>query len=172
MRHLRTTTERAASLLMGLAILAACAYAALYAAGFRPVAVYSGSMEPSLPVGSLAFVETVRADDLRPGDVVTFTHPYRPGELVTHRIVAIADGAQGRVYRTKGDANAAPDPWAIRLRDKAGRLAFEIPRAGYALAYLRTREARTSLVALMAALALAGLLRAIWRPGAPSAERA
>lgn len=37
-----------ASLALGLAVLSVCLYAALFAAGYRAVAVYSGSMEPEL----------------------------------------------------------------------------------------------------------------------------
>jgi len=167
-RRLGTIAKGTAGLATGLAVLGAAAYAALFLAGYRPAVVYSGSMEPVLHVGSLALVESVPANRLRVGDVVTFGDPYRPGRLVTHRIVEIVERPEGGLaYRTKGDANAARDPWTISLPDRAGRLAFDVPYVGYGLWYAKTREARTLLILLMAALALGGLLRRIWRAEPP-----
>lgn len=148
----------------GLAVLAAFAYVALFLAGYKPVVVYSGSMEPGLPVGSLAFVESVPAEDVRVGDVVTFGDPYQPGRLVTHRVVQTAETpARELAFRTKGDANLERDPWTIALPDEAGRLAFDVPYVGYPLWYAKTREVRMGLILLVAGLVLAFLLQAIWR---------
>jgi signal peptidase len=154
-----------AGLLCGLAVLGAFAYAVLFLGGFRPVVVYSGSMEPELGVGSLAFVKSVPSDEIEVGDVITFTDPFQARRLVTHRVVEVVDRPEGGfAYRTKGDANAHRDPWAIALPAEAGRTTFDIPHVGYALWYAKTREARTLLIVLVAVLALAGLLRRIWRP--------
>jgi signal peptidase len=121
-------------------------------------------MEPTLGVGSLAIVEPAPAADLRVGDVITFSHPYAPGRLVTHRIVEVAPKSEagGRAFFTKGDANAQRDPWTVALPDGAGRLAFELPVAGHAFVYVKTREARTVLLAAVALIVLTALLRRIW----------
>lgn len=164
-----------AGLLAGLAVLVLLGYGVLLAAGYRPVAVYSGSMEPTLGVGSLAVVKPVPADELQVGDVITFSHPYLPGRLVTHRIVEIAPrgDAGGRAFRTKGDANPRRDPWAVALPGDAGRVSFEVPFAGYAFVYLKTREARTALLVAVALFVLIGLLRRIWSvPTAPAGKAA
>lgn len=156
--------KRTAGPVSGLAVLGAVAYALLFLAGYRPVVVYSGSMEPALEVGSLAFVERVPAAEVRAGDVITFADPSGRSRLVTHRVVAIVERpGGGHAYRTKGDANASRDPWAIALPDGAGRLAFDVPHVGYVLWYAKTREARTALVLVLAGLVLTLLLRAIWR---------
>ena len=169
---MRTTLARVARgtahLLMGVAVLAALSYAVLFAAGYRTLAVYSASMEPVLGVGSLAFVEPVPASELRVGDVITFTDPYRNDRLVTHRVAAMAMHEGRTVYRTKGDANAARDPWTIELPAEAGRVAFDVPYAGYALFHLRTPAARTILILFTSSLALLAVLRAIWRQPATS----
>ena len=47
--RLTTVLRRTAGLFTGLAVLAAVAYLTLFLAGYRPVAVYSGSMEPEPP---------------------------------------------------------------------------------------------------------------------------
>lgn len=154
----------AAGLVIGLAALGAVAYGLLFAAGYRPVVVYSGSMEPEVGVGALAFVERVPSERIGTGDVITFTDPYNPGRLVTHRVVETLERPEGGLaYRTKGDANASRDPWTIALPGDAGRLAFDVPYAGYALWYAKTREARTAVILLVSALVLVLLLRAIWR---------
>ena len=167
--------KRTAGLVSGLAVLAAVAYAILFVAGYRPVVVYSGSMEPTLGVGALAVVEHVPAAQVRGGDVLTFADPAQPGRLVTHRVVEVVQRPEGGLaYRTKGDANTDRDPWAIALPEDAGRLAFDVPYVGYALWYAKTREARTALVLVLAGLVLTVLLRAIWRredePAEPAQE--
>jgi signal peptidase len=162
---MRTTV----TLLAGVIVVAVFAYAALLVAGFRPVAVYSGSMVPKLRIGSVAVDRPVAASSVRVGDVITFTDPYVPGRLVTHRVIRIFHTATGAAYRTKGDANTSRDPWTIRLPDRVGRVQFSIPVAGYVLWYAHTREVRTALIALAAVLILAALLRRIWREEGPSA---
>ena len=159
-----------AGLLAGLVVVLVGAYAALQVAGYKPVAVYSGSMQPTLAVGSLAVDRPVSASKVRVGDVITFSDPYINGRLVTHRVVEILTTPHGLAYRTKGDANAARDPWTIRLPDRVGRVSFSVPFAGYALWYLHTREVRTALIAFAALLALTGLLRRIWREDAAAVE--
>ncbi|MGH3094024.1 MAG: signal peptidase I [Gaiellaceae bacterium] len=164
-RRLGTIAKGTAGLLCGLAVLGALAYAALLLAGYRPVVVYSGSMEPELGVGSLALVKSVPSTSIGVGDVITFADPYQPGRLVTHRVVEAVERPEGGLaYRTKGDANAHRDPWAIALPAQAGRTTFDVPYVGYALWYAKTREARTLLIVLVAVFTLSWLLRRIWRP--------
>lgn len=176
-QRLGKIAKRTAGLISGLAVLAAVAYGLLFLAGYRPVVVYSGSMEPTLGVGSLALVERVPSKQVRVGDVLTFADPAQRGRLVTHRVVEVVERPEGGLaYRTKGDANTHRDPWAIALPAEAGRLAFDVPYVGYALWYAKTREARTTLVFLLAGLVLTLLLRAIWRrddePAAPVQDQA
>jgi signal peptidase I len=85
---------------------------------------------------------------------------------VTHRVVQIVATKHGLAYRTKGDANPARDPWAIRLGGNVGRVAFQVPFAGYVLWYAHTREVRGALLALFVSFLLVGVLRRIWRSDA------
>jgi signal peptidase len=162
-RFLRTTARVTTALLAGAVVTLVAAYAVLLAIGFRPVAVYSGSMRPTLGVGSLAVDRVVPASSVRVGDVITFNDPYTKGRLVTHRVAQIVPTKRGLAYRTKGDGNPARDPWAIRLNDRVGRVAFHVPLAGYLLYYAHTREIRGLLLILVAGFVLIGLLRWIWR---------
>jgi signal peptidase len=162
-RSFRTIARVTTALVAGAVVTLVAAYAALLVAGYKPVAVYSGSMRPTLGVGSLAVDKVVDARSVRVGDVITFDEPYAQGRLVTHRVAQIVPTKHGLAYRTKGDDNAARDPWAIRLNDQVGRVAFDVPIAGYVLYYSHTREVRGGLICIAAALMLLGLLRRIWR---------
>jgi signal peptidase I len=162
-RSLRTTARVTTALLAGAVVTFVVAYAALLAIGYKPVAVYSGSMRPTLGVGSLAVDRVVPASSVHVGDVITFNDPYTKGRLVTHRVAQIIPTKQGLAYRTKGDANPARDPWAIRLNNQVGRVAFDVPLAGYVLYYAHTREIRGLLLIVFAVFVLFGLLRWIWR---------
>src|SRR4029079_18756457 len=129
-RSVRTIARVTTALVAGAVVTFVVGHATLLAAGFKPVAVYSGSMRPTLGVGSLAVDRDVPASSVRVGDVITFNDPYVKGRLVTHRVAQIVHTDHGLAYRTKGDANATRDPWAIQLNDKGGRVAFDVPMAG------------------------------------------
>jgi signal peptidase len=170
MHSLRNIARVTTALVAGAVVTLVIGYAGLLAAGFKPVAVYSGSMQPTLGVGSLAVDRVVPASTVRVGDVITFNDPYTKGRLVTHRVAQIVPTKHGLAYRTKGDANAARDPWAIQLRDQVGSVAFDIPLVGYVLYYAHTREIRALLLFAVALLVLVGALRWIWRSGPRPAQ--
>jgi signal peptidase I len=158
-RALTTTTALAA----GLAVTGSLCLAGLRLAGYEPEVVYSGSMRPTFGVGSLLLVRSTPPTDVEVGDVITFRDPREASRLITHRVVERLERPQGPVYRTKGDANTARDPWTIALPGHAGRVAFDVPVAGYVLWYAKTREARTVMIVVLAFGLLLSLLRAIWR---------
>ncbi|WP_245579734.1 signal peptidase I [Brevibacterium album] len=69
----------------------------------------TGSMDPTIPQGSLAVVREIPAAEVSVGDIVTVD---REGKLpVTHRVIDIADTGGGATRITmQGDANPVPDP--------------------------------------------------------------
>lgn len=152
------------ALLAGLAVVASLGLVGLRLAGYQPEVVYSGSMRPTFSAGSLVVVQSVPANDVAVGDVITFADPTNASRLITHRVAQRLERPRGAVYRTKGDANSVRDPWTIALPPHASRVAFDVPFAGYALWYAKTREARTALIAALALALLGSFLRAIWRP--------
>jgi signal peptidase I len=162
-RFMNKASKVTVGLLSVAAVAFAVAYAVLTVVGYKPVAVYSGSMQPSIPVGGLAVDRAIAARDVRVGDVITFSDPYVKGRLVTHRVIGILQTPHGLAYRTKGDANSARDPWTIRLTGQVGRVSFTVPVAGYVLFYAHTREVRGALICLVALFLLFGMLRWIWR---------
>ena len=102
--------------------------------GYKEMAVLSGSMEPTIPVGSLVYVKPVEASELEAGDVCTYY--LSDGEtFVTHRVLSIDPDAQTLV--TQGDANESPDG-DIQFSQVYGRADFHLLYLGIAIQNLRT----------------------------------
>jgi signal peptidase len=105
--------------------------------------VLTGSMAPRYPAGTLVAVTPVDPATLHVGDVVMFVPPapYRTptGGPVLHRVVDIGPGPDGHLQlRTKGDANAAADPWAIdAAQGGLAKLRASSVTAGRGVAVLR-----------------------------------
>ncbi len=97
--------------------------------GWGNATVLSGSMEPTLPVGSLLI--TQKQDSYTPGDIVIYQDD--DGSLITHRLVSVTD----KEAVTKGDANNTEDapfsPEQIR-----GKVQTVLPGVGSFLYWLRT----------------------------------
>ena len=141
-------------LLVALALFGALWHLAP-AIGREVFIVRSGSMEPSIPVGSVIIVSAVRPERLRTGEVVTIEAP--AGVVITHRILSVEEVNGERHFQLKGDANPSPDPALVPVSWLVGRLTVAIPLLGYFLAYLSTP------FGIMAALAMAGsIVTASW----------
>lgn len=77
--------------------------------GVRPMLVVSGSMEPTLPIGSFVVTEAVTAEEVEAGDVVgywTGNQFIGINPIILHRVIAITEEG----YLLKGDNNEAADP--------------------------------------------------------------
>jgi len=61
--------------------------------GWRVDAVLSGSMEPTLKVGSVEITKPFDPNNIQVGDIITFRSPRNPQLVVSHRVVAITDQA-------------------------------------------------------------------------------
>ena len=71
--------------------------------GFSLLRIETGSMVPTLPIGSYIVIQKVDSpEDIPEGTIVTFR--FENGMVVTHRIIEVLDDPEiGRAYRTKGD---------------------------------------------------------------------
>ncbi len=88
--------------------------------GYQVYVVETGSMIPTLPVGSTILVRQLGEDELpQVGDVVTYNHL---SVAVTHRIVATVVGDDGVTrYQTKGDnPENSTDPWLVERSEIRG----------------------------------------------------
>jgi signal peptidase I len=109
--------------------------------------VGGGSMEPTIPFGSVVIVTPVNPADLHVGDVVSM----RVGNdeaVFTHRIVRLVPRDDGLWLETKGDNNAKNDPSIIPASTVVGRLQLGIPYAGYAVRLLSTGPGVLFLLAI------------------------
>ena len=96
-------------------------------AGYRPVVVLSGSMEPTFPVGSVIYYKAASFEQIQEGDPITF-HAGEDGSLVTHRVVEKQELSSD--FITKGDANETADPNPVSYDRVAGRASdVKIPYA-------------------------------------------
>jgi signal peptidase len=106
--------------------------------GLKPVVVLSGSMEPAIKTGSLAFIDTSDRD-VFVGDVISF----RAGNLlVSHRVIEITE--QG--YKTKGDNNDVADAGIVKDSCVEGKILFSVPGAGY---FLKTAAVPAGMVIIL-----------------------
>jgi signal peptidase I len=129
--------------------------------GRQSIVIGGGSMEPTIGLGAAIVVRPVAAADLVVGDVVSMQ--VGPASTTfTHRIVDVVDRADGRWIRTKGDANAEPDPTLVAATEVIGRVELAIPLAGYLLALLSLPMGVMFVIGLAATLlAIAWLLESL-----------
>ena len=138
--------------------------------GWRVYAVLSGSMAPTIPVGSIVAVRPVPAASLREGDVITFSDRSRSDVLITHRIMRIESRDGQRLAVTKGDANNTPDPSDVAIDRGAERVAFHVPLLGYLLVWLGSTTVKLAALAVAGAVLLLPSLRRRLGPPARGAR--
>ena len=95
----------------------------------EPYIVLSGSMEPTIPTCSVAFIDRKdrKADE---GVVIAFTLSSGEGQImVTHRVTR----TEGDLIYTKGDANDSEDVSPLRPEQVVGTCVFHVPVLGYVL---------------------------------------
>lgn len=137
----------------GVALAAAAVLVVPKALGWDGMVVLSGSMEPTLRTGGVAFVDPVPAERIRVGDIVTFTRS-ASRQQVTHRVVDVVNEADGPHFRTQGDANGIEDSWVVGPGQVVGKVRYALPHLGGAAAVLVTHRPVLGGVMAVAALAL------------------
>lgn len=100
--------------------------------------VMSGSMEPGIKTGSVMVTGLVEASEVRVGEVITFTSPEDPRQVVVHRVEEKKLVNGQRVFRTKGDNNNGVDAWVVTENLLKGKGWFSIPYLGYLVLKVKT----------------------------------
>lgn len=105
---------------------------------YKIMSVMSGSMAPSIPVGSLIVIKP--SQDYQVGDVISFSpsDPKSKKDNVTHRIYSIVTKNDIKLFETKGDANENPDIGFVTSERIIGKQLFSIALLGYILSYVKT----------------------------------
>lgn len=162
----RARRARLAALWLCLGALFATllAAAAPLALGDRSFTLRSGSMTPALETGDVVVTEPVAPLSVRVGQIVTFLDPEGSGRLYSHRVQSIEPAGDVVRFVTRGDANTATERWSVPAGGTIGRVAYRVPKIGYALVWTETPEGRVALVVVPALLLLWTALARIWRP--------
>jgi signal peptidase len=123
--------------------------------GYQPFIVSSGSMEPTLPVGSLVMTKQVGAGDIKPGDIISVQRTDTDG-LVTHRVQSIEADQNGRYSVVlRGDANNEDDPQPYHIQ-AAQLYQWQLPYVGSLITLIRNH------VLIAVGVIAAALIVAFW----------
>jgi signal peptidase I len=114
--------------------------------------VRTGSMEPTLPVGSL--VLSIKLPTYTIGDIVTFTHDQR---YVTHRII----GQPLSNYQTQGDANQVADSRLLTDSVIVGKVVLAVPYVDQVVKWFKSKPGFVAGVMLPALLIVLWEIRTI-----------
>ena len=118
--------------------------------GYKLLVVQSGSMRPSIPVGSLVFTKPERTYQIN--DVITFYEQGEEKNMVTHRISGIEPLEDGELFITKGDANDATDNKKVDKGAVVGKVIWALPGVGYAVSFAKTTPGLILLIIIPATL--------------------
>ena len=103
--------------------------------GIQSFVVLSGSMQPTIPVGSIIY--TQKQSWYPQGSIISFK---KADATVTHRVVKVTNRANTLYYQTKGDANKTPDPNTISQGNILGEVIFTLPYLGYITSYTQSLQ--------------------------------
>jgi signal peptidase I len=92
--------------------------------------VLSGSMTPTIAVGSIVVVRPVDPGTLHVGDIATYQKAEGKAEFITHRVVKIDDSTSPPQFTFKGDANRGADIDPVSAKQIRGEVWFHVPYLG------------------------------------------
>jgi len=99
--------------------------------GATPYTILTGSMQPTMPPGTLVVVRPTPFDDIDAGEVVTYQLRSGQRAVVTHRVIGRTVDAQGRpALITQGDANDTPDRQVVIQKQVRGTPWYTVPQLG------------------------------------------
>lgn len=107
--------------------------------GYRTMTMLTGSMAPGINPGDVTVVVPEPVRDLAVGQVISYHIPVDDHRVVSHRVVEVVHAADGTTrIRTKGDANAAADPWTATISDpQVWTVRAVVPHLGEVIRVLR-----------------------------------
>jgi signal peptidase len=157
--HRRAVVRALATLVLLAAVVPFVAVAVPSLAGAdHSYVVLSSSMNPDIRAGDVVLVTETPPDRISTGDVITFRKDRRAAtggtdaEYVTHRVVEVVERDGRHLFRTKGDANDAPDRRLVPAEAVVGRVAFDVPLAGHVVLFARSQVGFVALAVVPFAL--------------------
>ncbi|WP_162246463.1 signal peptidase I [Aeromicrobium sp. Root495] len=134
------------ALLLGFVAMLVVAVLVPRLAGATPYTVLTGSMQPTMPPGTLVVAKPVDPEALEVGDVVTVQLRSGQDVYVTHRVSAVKHRLDGTtLFETKGDANDTPDG-DLRLPEQIrGERWYSVQYLGYVNNVLNGQQRQTAV---------------------------
>ncbi|OGD66701.1 signal peptidase I [Candidatus Campbellbacteria bacterium RIFOXYC2_FULL_35_25] len=127
---------------------------------FKLLIVQSGSMEPAIKTGSVVIVKP--SDNYQIGDVITFGENTKTKTPTTHRIGEVKVVEGNYYYTTKGDANENNDPREVSQTEIIGKVLFDVPFIGYAVATAKEPIGFAVLIVVPAGIVIFDETKKIW----------
>ena len=122
--------------------------------GCRILYVASGSMTPTVPIGSMVVIQAVKPDDIIQGDIVTYKGV--GSILVTHRVVSVSYDKKSII--TRGDANKSNDPLQVDMDNVVGKMVFQLPFMGALLMFFKYGPGLYILIACVVVIILLSII--------------
>lgn len=156
---LRWVAAVASSLALAVVVLLALALIVVpLVLGATPYTVLTGSMQPSMPPGTLVVTRPTPVEKISIGDVVTYQLRSNEPEVVTHRVVGLGSTSDGeRAFVTRGDANNVDDD-PVRAVQVRGIVVYHLPYLGYVNTWVGINRPGWLLKTVAGALILYGLV--------------
>lgn len=126
--------------------------------GYQIYNVVSGSMEPSIPIGSIIYVKETDPVDIGKGDIIAFESG---DSVIMHRVVEnkVVEGT----FTTKGDANDGEDMNDVPYSALIGIVVRHIPVLGQLMILFGSTFGRICMICFAACGALLNILSARFR---------
>lgn len=126
-----------------IALIFVILMAAIFISGVRPTVILSGSMEPELMTGCVAFVnQRIDYKDVAVGDIIQFQT--ETGVSCIHRVINITEAG----IETKGDNNENSDGITTIEQNFQGKVIFNIPKIGKVVESVKTPAGIGLIVAI------------------------
>lgn len=124
--------------------------------------VVTGSMEPTIPIGSLLVARETDIKDIQKDDIVCFRSKEQGmlGTVITHRVIGVYEMPDGQtVLQTKGDANLSIDRYDVTTDNLIGCVIWHTGDESKMAAVI---SFLTSEYGFLACIVLPVILIAIW----------
>ena len=132
---------------------------------FKVYVVLTPSMEPRLKVNDAVIVVATDPNELRSGDIITFT-AFETNAIITHRIVDKKLTDKGYVFTTKGDNNQSVDTFETPQNRIIGKYLMKVPQLATFLDYTAQRPYMIAVLVVIILLIqfICGFAERKWQP--------
>ena len=117
--------------------------------GYKTFVIVSGSMEPTIMTQDAILVKEVPQNEIEMNDIISFSQ----GEnIITHRVIGIAEENGVKKYTTKGDNNHTEDKKKTTYEQIEGKYQFKMSQLGVVTKMIKNKMTLIVLVLIMIAI--------------------